>query len=165
MVGLLLAGTLLGGCSGDDPEPEPTVVEPEYPTAYIEMAVDLWNLEQQDDDARAWRPVTQDGRRWRGDPRTYEKVCGARFLDEDGLVPDLRAPLEGTTGPEQTWYDWLRTQPEAWAAFNAWLQDPAVRKVVGPHARVRDHGVRDDPLEVGDASACEHPERAGTPLD
>lgn len=168
-VAAALALTALSGCGDDQEEPSTTTTptaEPAYPSFYIDYAVNSYNLKWADEEL-AWKPVREDGRLWKGDPRTYEKVCGAEFLAEDGSIPDLDAPPDGSGGTDpsaDSWYQWLRGEPERWAAFNAWLEDPAVKAYVEPHARTAEGGRGGNALEIGDSSGCEQAEEAGVPV-
>ena len=60
------------------------------------------------------------GRTYTGDPTAYERQYGGYFI-KDGKIPDPAAIAEN---------------PQALAAYNAWLQDPAI--VNANEARFRD---------------------------
>lgn len=159
---------LLCSCSNGDgrPDREPDVAagpRPQTPSVYMEVVTDRWNILTRDG-ARVWRPVVQNGRRWTGDARVYEKVCGATFLDKDGLVPSFY-----DDAPDgKTWYDALRADPRRWAAFNAWLADPAVQtatkdtteNVKAGRGQLGDRSV----VDYGDVTGCPNRSDAGTPV-
>lgn len=162
---LLLAGLVLLGACGDDSDPPREETEPRYPSFYMRYAVEAHNRAWADE-RLAWKPVRVDGRVWKGDPRRYEEVCGARFLARDGTIPDLDEPPDGSGGTDpsaDSWYQWLRSEPKKWAAFNAWLRDPAVAAYVEPHARAAEGGRGGNAMELGDSSACVDADEAGAP--
>jgi hypothetical protein len=56
-------------------------------------------------------PVSYMGQTWTGDPNYYENKYGGTFINKSGQVED----------PSQ-----IANNPKALAAYNAWLQDPAI---------------------------------------
>ncbi|WP_147455954.1 hypothetical protein [Nocardioides mangrovicus] len=125
---VLVAGCGSSGASAEksasaSPSSTPSAsVTPRYPTEWMLDATTRWRL-RDSGKYGAFKAVTKNGRRWTGDPRLYEKACGASFL-VDGDTPNLEKPVSGTSG--RSYYAWLQSDPGRWSAFNAWLQDPAV---------------------------------------
>jgi hypothetical protein len=64
-------------------------------------------------------PVYWEGTQYTGDPKGYQTQPGSQFMDNDGRL------LYGS--PE----DWAK-HPQALAAYNAWLRDPAISSMTGP---------------------------------
>jgi hypothetical protein len=58
-------------------------------------------------------PYDDGSRTWDGDPAYYEDKYGASFTDENGSILP---------------FDDIVNDPDALAAYNAWLQDPAVQR-------------------------------------
>jgi hypothetical protein len=69
--------------------------------------------------------VEYNGVKWTGDPAPYEQQYGGSFLNADGSMK--------TT-------DEIQQDPKALAAYNAWLQDPAVSATLGPEFLSRSSG-------------------------
>ena len=69
--------------------------------------------------------VQYNGVTYTGDPLPYERQYGGSFMNSDGSVKSL---------------DDIGKNPGALAAYNAWLQDPAVSNQVGPGFAVRSGG-------------------------
>ena len=63
--------------------------------------------------AKDFPPVWYNGVQYTADPSQYEKQYGGTFLNSDGTVMDTS-----------------QMSPKALAAYNAWLQDPAVSNVI-----------------------------------
>lgn len=147
LVVLALLGTLTacGGSednSADPPSPSPTAM-PAEPSQYMNLARNLWSTQHQweqhpDPQVLHIAPVKADGTTWTGDPKTYEQACGTHFVFEDDTLKsyDGYAPggdISDVQGAEKhTYYDWLRSDPKRWGAFNAWLLDPAIVKAADP---------------------------------
>jgi len=161
-LGLLALAFCLAACGGSDPKPAPdSVTKPTKPTQYMETARLFWFNEPRwqahpDPDARHIVPVKQAGTTWTGDPRDYEKACGTHFLFDDGNVYFGLTPngerIETPNADERTNYDWLRSNPKRWGAFNSWLLDPAIVKAAADPGQSATDLVRDG--DVGDTSGC-----------
>jgi len=63
--------------------------------------------------AKDFPPVWYNGVQYTADPSQYEKQYGGTFLNSDGTVMDTS-----------------QMSPKALAAYNAWLQDPAISNVI-----------------------------------
>jgi len=158
-VAVLLLGATLAGCDGEPNGPsggEPTAndaLKPTVPSSYMEDARDTWNAFA---DREPFQPYRDGDLQWDGDPRDYERVCGADFLLADDSIPEFYgAPDGGTTaGDETTYYEWLQADPERWAAFNAWLNDPAVVYNLAPRAENFDLGYGRQQQRTGDPGGC-----------
>jgi hypothetical protein len=119
----------------------------------MEDARRTWNSFRDD---QPFQPYRDGNRRWVGDPRDYERVCGAEFLLPDDSIPAFYGAPDGgedaADGP--TYYEWLQADPERWGAFNAWLNDPAVVYNLAPSAENFDLGYGREQERTGDPSAC-----------
>ena len=63
--------------------------------------------------AKDFPPVWYNGVQYTADPHQYEQQYGGNFLNGDGTVMDQS-----------------QMSPKAQAAYNAWLQDPAISSVI-----------------------------------
>ena len=160
-VAALLLSAVLAGCDDQagsgDPDDQPSspaaAVTPTVPTSYMEDARRAWNRYRGD---RPFQPYRDGDLRWVGDPRDYERVCGAEFLLPDDSIPAFYAAPDGAedTGDGPTYYEWLQSDPERWGAFNAWLNDPAVLSNLAPQAENFGLGYGRRQGLTGDPSAC-----------
>jgi hypothetical protein len=88
-----------------------------------------WNASQQNAgtsgqvSTQDFPPVWYDGVQYTADPHQYEQQYGGTFLNANGTVMDQS-----------------QMSPKALAAYNAWLQDPAISSVVAAKVSVNSQG-------------------------
>jgi hypothetical protein len=88
-----------------------------------------WNASQQNAgtsgqvSTQDFPPVWYNGVQYTADPHQYEQQYGGTFLNANGTVMDQS-----------------RMSPKALAAYNAWLQDPAISSVVAAKVSVNSQG-------------------------
>lgn len=157
---LLLA---TAACGGADPAEKHAGSgmgpEPWGPSSYMDKARGLWDLATEQKKAAFRDPKTMRPSTTAGDPRLYEKACGVRFTLADGTLPEWSDAPDGTKlshlakgFPDGTYYDWLRSDPKRWGAFNAWLLDPAIVKAAAAPGQSAADLVRGG--AVGSTSGC-----------
>ena len=92
------------------------------------MVHDTWNQSQPTPghaNPKDFPPVWYNGVQYTADPQQYEHQYGGTFTNADGTVMDL---------PD------IQRNPKALAAYNAWLQDPAISNVVAGSFQAESQG-------------------------
>lgn len=113
-----LLNTAVDGVVQPDKMPPPPANMDDL-SGYAIDAVQSWEASQRNG-GPAFTPYNDGNVTWTGDPQYYEDRYHGNFTQY----------IDGST--QQVDLTKLRQDPGAWAAYNAWLQDPAVQQSIFP---------------------------------